>query len=80
MKIRIGAAHAVLLFGLLLSSCGTIKHGTTQELSIQSNPPGAEVVVDGVDMGQTPLTVDLKRKHSHIVSLRMNGYESFQVP
>ena len=75
MKKSIGA---VLLFGLLLSSCGTIKHGTSQDLTIHSNPPGALVVVDGVDVGQTPLSVNLKRKNTHTVSVRMNGYERFQ--
>ena len=58
--------------------CGTIKNGTTQDLMISSSPAGAEVMVDGVELGQTPLSVNLSRKDRPTISVRMQGYENFQ--
>lgn len=63
---------------VLCYGCGTIKHGTTQDLMIQSNPPGAMVMVDGIEHGQTPISVNLSRKNRHTVTVRMYGYENFQ--
>ena len=46
---------------LILSSCGTIFSGTKQSVQIRTVTEGANVEVDGVDRGVTPLTLDLKR-------------------
>ncbi len=39
-------------------------------------PEGARVSVDTVYMGKTPLTVQLTRKHEHLVRIGAPGYES----
>lgn len=78
MYRKIGPAVYLCLAIGFLSGCGTIKHGTTQKLVINSSPPGAYVIVDGRDQGQTPISVDLSRKTRHTISVSMFGYRTYQ--
>lgn len=64
---------------LMFSGCGTLIHGTEQEVNIQSNPPGASVIIDGVERGQTPVSVELSRKSRHTISVSLFGYNSYQI-
>lgn len=64
---------------LLFSGCSTIVNGTTQSVSISSDPQGADVLVDGEFVGNTPVAVDLKRKHNHLVTVSLDGYETQQI-
>lgn len=73
------------IFGLLLlgvcvlsSGCASILHGTTQEVSVSSNPSGAKVKADGNDAGETPAKLKLKRKTDHILVFTKEGYEQEQ--
>lgn len=62
---------------LLLSSCATIFTGTKQNVQINSNPPAADIEVDGVKVGVTPMAVPLKKGFSSpMVSLKLDGYET----
>src|SRR5690606_14191454 len=79
MVKRILPSHAAVACVLLLANCGTIMHGTTQGVSISSNPTNARVLVDGQPMGQTPATLDLKRKDNHTVRLELDGYQPYEV-
>ncbi len=45
-------------------------------LTVESNPPGATVTVDGVYSGETPLTVDLQPRVGHQVEVSRAGYET----
>lgn len=64
---------------ILLSGCGTLKHGSTQQIDISSNPPGATVVVDGTEHGITPVTLELPRRTNHTISVSLAGYQNFQI-
>ena len=44
-------------------------------MDVSSSPSGADVVVDGVDQGSTPVTVDLSRQDEHTVKLSLDGYQ-----
>ena len=80
MKMKFGITAVVLVMILSLGTgCGTLIHGTTQEVTITSNPMGAAVVVDGIDQGITPVSLDLSRKNKHSISVSMYGYENFHV-
>jgi hypothetical protein len=63
---------------LLLTSCGTIMHGTTQNVGISSSPTSAKVIIDNQDKGSTPLIADLKREQDHIVRVELAGYEPYE--
>src|SRR5271167_4692773 len=66
------------LAGLCLSACATIIHGTRQEVGILSSPTGAEVWVDNVKMGETPVVAKLRRKDTHTVKLILPGYQPYE--
>ncbi len=64
---------------LMLAGCGTIMHGKKQAISIESQPTGARVTVDGTAIGTTPLIWPLERKNEHYIRIDLDGYESFEI-
>jgi hypothetical protein len=77
-RLILGAFCAALLV-VGLTACATIINGTSQSVSISSQPSGAQVFVDGVPMGATPVSPDLKRKDKHTVRIELEGYEPFEM-
>jgi hypothetical protein len=73
---------AIMIVAAILSSCATILTGTTQRVTIDSTPPGAQIVIDGRMMGTTPAKVRLDRDLNAFINdgkdiyLEMNGYYS----
>lgn len=74
-----GPLALLALVSLLLSACGTIIQGTTQQVSISSAPTGARVTVDNIPMGETPVVADLKRKDQHVVRITLDGYQPHEI-
>ncbi|WP_152551660.1 PEGA domain-containing protein [Polycyclovorans algicola] len=72
MKIKMVSAVASVL---LLNGCATIVTGSTQDITILSEPSGATVTRNGASYGVTPLTLNLKRKESPSFVLRRQGFE-----
>ena len=68
---KIAAACLVLTFGV---GCASIVKGSHQKVPIASDPSGADVLVDGSLVGQTPLNLEMKRKHDHLVTIQKTGY------
>ena len=73
--------HLLLIFGAIpffLQNCATILSGSTQSVTIDSNPKGAQVYVDGVKYGKTPVSIALKKPGlgDKFAELRLDGYES----
>ena len=54
---------------------GNIVKGPTQKVSFNSSPTGAEVTIDGVFEGVTPLSLELIRRESHHAVISLAGYE-----
>lgn len=63
----------------LLQSCATITRGPSQKIPVTSVPVGARVLVDGKDMGTTPLTLKLKRKNPGNILIEKEGYNPHQI-
>lgn len=63
---------------LVVAACGTIIHGSSQEVGISSNPTEAHVTIDNKDIGTTPLEADLSRKEDHTVRIELEGYKPFE--
>ena len=67
--------HMVLLLALpLLPACATVMSGRHQKVAIQSEPPGAQVTVDGHAAGKTPLVTKLTRGGRHEITVHREGY------
>jgi hypothetical protein len=62
-----------------LQSCATIFRGTSQKIPVTSNPAGARIIVDGKDMGLTPLSVKLAKKRDHLIRLEKEGYAPLEM-
>ncbi len=65
---------ACVALALLSSSCATIFHGTSQQVSIDSDPPGANVRM-GPFTGKTPMTVTLSKGHEYPIQVTKDGYQ-----
>ena len=67
----------ILVIGLMLISCATIVTGTSHNVSIQSNPAGASVKINGFNMGTTPTVLKLSSSKEHPISIELDGYETY---
>lgn len=59
---------------LLISGCATLFKGTKEEVAFHSEPQGADVYVNGVMMGSTPLTLKLESKKTYAIEFKKEGY------
>lgn len=62
-----------------LAGCATIVQGSNQNVSVASSPTGAQVTIDGKNMGVTPMVAQLARKKSHKVQISMAGYQPYEI-
>jgi len=74
MRLRL----LLVLLGVFLCGCATIIHGTTQKIHVSSEPSGADVQEDSIKLGQTPVSVTLKRKSDHVLIISKKGYQTEQ--
>jgi hypothetical protein len=78
---RTGVAIAIVFCALILPGCATITKGTTQPLTVSTDPPGAKCVLNrgGMQIGvvdPTPGTVEIGKIHRPIaVDCKKGGYE-----
>lgn len=73
MKKIVMLATMVLLLG---SGCiGILVNGSTEEITFNSSPAGAEVTIDSGFAGVTPLAVELARGESHQAMISLVGFE-----
>lgn len=61
-----------------ICACGTIMHGSRQDLGISSSPTAASVTIDNLEQGTTPIVAKLSRKDNHIIKIQMAGYQPFE--
>ena len=75
-KTRFGV-RALVLAGVSLSlpACATITRGSSQEFTVQSQPPGASVrTSNGFECASTPCTFRMQRKTAFTATFEMGGY------
>lgn len=74
-KLKI--AIIFLIISILANSCATVFTGTKQNVQINTSPPGAKVLVDGIERGTTPLALRLKKgSEGQVITIKMEGYET----
>ncbi len=66
-----------ILLGLY--GCATIINRTKQSVFLQSDPPGATAILDGLMRVQTPASVKLKRGKDHYITFEKEGYKQENV-
>jgi TolB-like protein len=78
MSASVRLAGLVLAFQL--AGCATIISGTNQTIKVASNPSGAAIFMDGVQVGKTPVNLYVTRASMHKLILKMDGYDDFHQP
>lgn len=68
MPIKLTAI--LLTLTLLLTSCATVFKGGTQTVPVNTEPPGAEIIIDGVSYGTTPTSIRLDVDREYTILLR----------
>lgn len=61
---------------LFLNSCATLLSGMSDKITFNSDPPGATVYLDGVEVGKTNNDIEVKRKFKGIrkATYKKDGY------
>ena len=67
----------IVFTAFVFTSCATILSGTSDEITFNSDPGGADIMLDGLKLGKTPATVSIKRPGfgNKEITLKLDGYE-----
>ena len=68
----------VVSLTILSSGCCSLVKGNRQLVTVDSEPSGAKVKIDGLK-GKTPYSASLSRGKDYIVTVSKEGYETEQV-
>ena len=81
VKIKYVIAVAISIGTILpLSGCASIFGSSSDQITIQSNEPGAKIQVNGNEVGQGSAVYSLPRGNSAIVTASKKGCEPRSVP
>ncbi|MGJ8639032.1 MAG: PEGA domain-containing protein [Opitutaceae bacterium] len=78
MKIQIITLSVSLALSILVSGCATVVRGGSEEVTIQSDPPGAQVKLSTGQSGTTPWVVEAKRNSNLYVTITKDGYKPLE--
>lgn len=59
-----------------VSGCATILSGSSDEISLSSEPSGAKVLINGINEGKTPIKLKLKKGKEYAIEFVKDGYEN----
>jgi hypothetical protein len=76
---KLGRLAGLGLVAISMTGCATIVSGTTQKVSVTSQPSGAKVTADGKTTSTTPTDFTLERKNDHTLEFSKDGYKSSTV-
>ena len=77
--MRILIALIFVLCCSILSNCATIIHGTRQDIAFSSYPTGAEVSINGINRGRTPVTINLERNMNYSIKVQLEEYIPYEI-
>ena len=70
----------LLLFALSFCAFAMLSGCVHRRMTIESNPPGALVILDGKEVGYTPVSVDFTYYGTREVTLIKDGFETQTYP
>lgn len=72
---KVACFISAFVASFLLVGCATLFSGTSDRVKFESEPSGAEVVIDGIERGTTPTTISVSRDiNDKRVTLQKEGY------
>jgi hypothetical protein len=69
----------LISLSFVFTSCSSIINGSMSAVSVNSSPTNAIVKVNGMDAGRTPSVIKLKRGDSHIIEVKLDGFQTYKV-
>jgi hypothetical protein len=67
-------------FALTMAGCATVTRGTTDQITVTSEPPNAEVTTSLSQACTTPCTFTVGRKDEFTVKIAAPGYKTQEIP
>lgn len=68
----------IVAFTLIASGCASIVSGSKQRVSVSTTPANAKVLINGINVGATPLVTYLKRSEkTHRITIELEGYKPY---
>lgn len=65
----------MLLLAVTITSCATIlRKDTLQEVTFTTEPPNADVFVDGIKVGVSPVSIPLETTEEQSIEYKLSGY------
>lgn len=75
-KFSIGMKSVLILTAIVfLQGCASIISGKTQQVTFNSEPDGANVIITGRQIGKTPITTQLDRAKDQTLTFEKEGYK-----
>lgn len=79
-QLRIVFCVFLMFAFLFMTGFASIFKGTKQTLTFNSEPDGAQVIIDGKPLGVTPLSISLKKNKFDVVMIQKEGYRTQTMP
>jgi len=73
--LRVSILAMTLAAAVAVAGCSTIVSGQEQALQINSNVSGADVLLNGVLIGKTPFSGQVKKSATAAVTVRKDGFK-----
>jgi len=70
----------LMTLGMECAGCGSIVHGSSQNINLNTNPQGATVNISNGSTFTTPSQVKLERNKDYILTFSKEGYATQTVP
>jgi hypothetical protein len=64
---------------LLISALSSFSSVSTKTILVKSDPTGAEVLLNGYNVGKTPVEIKIDDKKYNFISVSMSGYKRQRV-
>ena len=64
---------------LLISSLSSFSTASTKTILVKSDPSGAEVLLNGYNVGKTPVEIKIDDKKYNFLSISFSGYKRQRV-
>jgi hypothetical protein len=78
--LRLVGWISVITSALAVVGCGTIVHGSRQNVTINSDPSGATITLDNGTVLTTPSSIRLERDTDYVATITKDGYQSQTIP
>ena len=75
MRKNLSGLLVIVFVAIFFSSCATIFTGTKDRIYFDSEPQGARVIIDRIEVCKTPCSENVKRElSSKTVEIKLDGY------